>query len=77
MDWKITVTDTINGQANYSRLVIEQISMPDDTNPTQLSKAFKHAVGYSGTNGESAWVGEGWEFRPYKECTLIYAQPVY
>jgi heme/copper-type cytochrome/quinol oxidase subunit 3 len=81
-------TDTFAGEANYSWVRRETITMPELThygydggtnyvkaNKTyrrELMKKAKSALGLTGVRGVSFDYGQGYEFRPYRSCTVLF-----
>ena len=75
--WEVELTDTFGGERNYSYVVREQLTLPSNLSPRALAREFKYVGGYTNQKGRSAWVGEEWEFRPYNECMILSARPLY
>lgn len=81
-------TDTFGGEANYCWVRRHNITVPELTafgydGGTNYSKANKRlqtyvmrkakaAVGITGMRGRTTPFGDGWEFRPYRSCTVLF-----
>lgn len=77
MKWQVEYTDTFGGQANYSwveRHVLDDV----DGRLTEraLVRRAKALVGLNGVRGQSAWVGDMWEFRPHNVCRVLFVYPI-
>ena len=77
MKWQVEYTDTFGGQPNYSwveRHVLDDI----DGRLTEraLVRRAKALVGLNGVRGQSAWVGETYEFRPHNVCAVLFVYPI-
>lgn len=86
--WEIEYTDTFAGEANYSWVKRDKISMPELTHygydgssnyakankvyERELMKKAKAAVGLTGVRGIVSRYGDSLEFRPYKMCTVLF-----
>ncbi len=89
-NWKCEYTDTFGGEANYSWVRRADVAMPELTHygydgatnyakanavyQRELARKVKAAFGLSGVRGRSYWHGDQWEFRPYRSCTVVFAQ---
>lgn len=80
-------TDTFGGQANYSWVKRRTIDDPQwcdfkdwDENGRREPKAYqrtmmrraKAALGLSGLRGVTSTMGDGYEFRPYRMCCVLF-----
>jgi hypothetical protein len=86
--YQVEYTDTFGGQANYSWVKREKVSMPElthygydgGTNYAKANKVFtrelmrkaKAAVGLTGVRGRVTEHGGNIEFRPYRMCTVMF-----
>lgn len=85
--YDIEYTDTFGGEANYSWVTRKQVTMPDwdklpswDENGRKEPKGYrpmlmrkaKASVGLTGVRGVTTDFGEGYEFRPYRMCTVLF-----
>ena len=87
MTYQVEYTDTFNGDANYSWVRRARIPSPSwdtfkdwDGNGRREPRTFqrtvmrraKAAVGISGLRGRTYALGDGYEFRPYGCCTVLF-----
>ena len=84
----IELTDTFAGEANYSWVKRESVTMPELTrygydgctnyakaNKTyqrELMRKAKAAMGLTGVRGVASWHGDLAEFRPYGLCQVMF-----
>lgn len=85
---QVEYTDTFGGDANYSWVKRETVTMPELThygydgaqgyvkaNRTynrELMRKAKAAMGLTGVRGERCDMGGMIEFRPYGSCTVLF-----
>jgi hypothetical protein len=85
--YNVEYTDTFGGEANYSWVRRETVTMPELTHfgydggtnyvaankraSRELMRRAKAAVGLTGVRGRSVDYGDGLEFRPYGMCTVL------
>lgn len=88
MQYDVEFTDTFGGEANYSWVRREVVTMPETThygydgatNYAKANKAFerelmrraKAAVGLTGVRGKVERSGGMIEFRPYRSATVLF-----
>lgn len=87
MAYAVEYTDTFGGEANYSWVRRAVIQSPEwtafkdwDGNGRREPNAFqrtvmrraKAAVGLTGARGRTDSLGDGYEFRPYGSCTVLF-----
>jgi len=79
MTYQIAVeyTDTFGGEANYCWVRRATLDIPDGTGRRAIMRRAKAAMGISGLRGRSYSHGDMWEFRPYRCCTVMFANVVY
>lgn len=93
MRYQIEYTDTFAGDANYSWVKRASVNMPElthygydgGTNYAKANKIYqrelmrkaKAAVGLTGVRGTTSSMGEGYEFRPYGSCTVLFVTADY
>lgn len=85
--YDVELTDTFGGEANYSWVRRQTISVPDwdafpdwDGNRWREPKGYrqtvmrraKAAVGLTGLKGRSDAYGDNYEFRPYGACVVMF-----
>ena len=73
MKYEIEYTDTFGGEANYCWVRRYIIELPDNASKRQIYRAAKKAAGLSGVRGVWDTYGEGYVFRPYGSCTILFA----
>lgn len=69
----VEYTDTFGGQANYSWVRRETLSLPIGLSRRAIMRHAKAAMGLSGIRGRSQSNGDQWEFRPSGSCTVMFA----
>lgn len=77
MAYEVEMTDTFCGEANYGWVRREKIAAPkkfEDRRNYQRAviRRAKAAVGMSGVRGVTHSTGDGYEFRPYGLCRVIF-----
>lgn len=86
--YDVEYTDTFGGDANYSWVRRETVTMPDLTHygydgstnyvkanrvfDRELMKRAKAAVGLTGVRGRTYHHGDMSEFRPHNMCTVMF-----
>lgn len=70
-------TDTLAGEANYSWVIREEISLPDQASDLSIVRAAKAALGLSGVRCRRSELGELLELRPCGSCSVVFISPVY
>jgi hypothetical protein len=70
-------TDTLGGEANYSWVQREELTLSDNVSDLSLVRAAKSALGLSGVRCQRSEVGESIELRPYGECSIVFITPIY
>ena len=75
--WDIEVTDTSDGQANYSRVDRYAIRTPSDISDLALVRRIKSVAGYSGIRGRTYVSGDSVEIRFPSRCIVIFANVRY
>ena len=66
------LTDTFGGQANYSWVRRESVTLPDGATDRQLVIAGKAALGLTGTRCRTFNHGDTWELRPIGACVVAF-----
>ena len=87
MTYAVELTDTFGGEANYSWVTRAKVASPSwdtfkdwDGNGRREPKAFqctlmrraKASVGMTGARGVTTSYGDGYEFRPYRACMVMF-----
>lgn len=70
--WDVEYTDTFAGVANYCWVERETVEVKDGASRAQVMRAAKAAVGLTGVRGVTADLGDGYVFRPYGSCTVMF-----
>lgn len=71
--YNVELTDTFGGEANYSWCRRYALTLPQDSSDVQVMRAAKRACGLSGMPGVSSNYGDSLEFRPYRQCVVMFA----
>ena len=74
---EVEYTDTFGGEANYTWVRRETLTIPQKLSGRAIMRRAKAAMGLSGVRGRSSSHGDSWEFRPYGSCTVMFATPRY
>ena len=69
--WRVEVTDTFNGEANYSWARRYSFEAPEGASDTAIMRRAKREAGYTGDRGRVSNYGDSLEFRPYASCTVM------
>jgi hypothetical protein len=72
MKVNIEVTDTFNGEANYSWVRRHTLDMMDTLSNYSVVRRAKAAVGWNGKRCVTVKYGDMIELRPYGECTVCF-----
>ena len=72
MKVNIEVTDTFNGEANYSWVRRQTLDAPDTLSNYSVVRRAKAAVGWNGKRCVTVNYGDMIELRPYGECTVCF-----
>jgi len=70
-------TDTFGGEANYSWVQREELTLSDNISDLSLVRAAKSALGLSGVRCQRSEAGESIELRPYGYCSIVFITPIY
>lgn len=73
----VEYTDTFGGEANYSWVKRETLTLPVGLSDLAIMRRAKSAMGLNGARGRSYSHGDMWEFRPYGCCTVMFASVRY
>ena len=73
----VEYTDTFGGEANYAWVRRAQIELYSRASQNAIMRRAKAAVDLSGVRGRTTSLGEGFEFRPYGMCTVLFVTPRY
>lgn len=69
------LTDTFSGQANYSWVNRETISLPPGASDLAIVRAAKAALGLTGVRCRKSDYGDMIELSPYGQCTVLFITP--
>lgn len=72
LTWEVEFTDTFGGEANYCWVKRETLTLPPGTSDRTIVRHAKAAMGLSGVRGRMTDYGDGFEFRPYRSCTVMF-----
>ncbi len=76
--YNVELTDTFGGEANYCWVKRAQVAGRDDDawNPRReqslVMRRAKAEMGMSGVRGVTHNMGDGYEFRPYGACVVMF-----
>ena len=73
----VEYTDTFGGDANYSWVNRETVTLSDCATDRQIVLACKEAVGLSGVKCDREELGEMIVLRPRGEYTVVFINPQY
>jgi len=73
----VEYTDTFGGEANYCWVNRESLTLPIGISDRALVRRAKAAMGLTGVRGTMHNHGDMWEFRPYRSCTVMFANVRY
>ena len=73
----VQFTDTFGGDANYSWVRQASLELAPGLSDLAIMRRAKRAMGLSGVRGRSYSHGDMWEFRPYGQCTVMFANVRY
>jgi hypothetical protein len=73
----VEYTDTFGGEANYSWVQRADVVVGIGATRRAVVQACKRAVGLTGIRGVVHDHGDGIEFRPYRHCTVMFANVEY
>jgi len=77
MLWEIETTDTFGGEANYSWVTRQGVTLPDNLTERQTIRALRAAAGLTGSSARTVPMGEGYEWRHPGACIVTFANPSY
>ena len=70
--WRVEVTDTFNGEANYSWARRYSFEAPEGASDTAIMRRAKREAGYAGVRGRASSYGDSLEFRPHASCVVMF-----
>jgi len=70
--WQIEVTDTFGGEANYSWVRRYTLDHRPGESTYSIMRRAKAIAGYSGVRGRTTQYGDGAQFRPYRQCVVLF-----
>ena len=73
----VEYTDTFGGDANYSWVQRNTLRLPTDASDRLIMRRAKALMGLTGVRGRTSDLGDGFEFRPYGECTVLFVTTRY
>lgn len=66
------LTDTFAGEANYSWVKRESITLPDNASDRLIVRRGKAALGLNGVRCQTINHGDSFELRPYGLCQVAF-----
>jgi len=73
----VEFTDTFGGAANYCWVKRATLELPVGLSNLAVMRRAKASMGLSGVRGQSNCHGDMWEFRPFGQCTVMFAHVRY
>lgn len=73
----VEYTDTFGGEANYCWVRRTTLRLPCDISDLAIMRRAKAAMGLTGVRGRTDNHGDGFTFKPYGECTVMFVNTVY
>jgi hypothetical protein len=67
----VEYTDTFGGEANYCWVERHEFD-PAGMSELAIVRKAKKLCGLNGVKGRACWIGEMYEFRPYRCCTVMF-----
>ena len=72
--WDIEYTDTFGGESNYCWVHRAEIEAKPGESQRDTMRRAKAALNLTGLRGRTTSYGDGFEFRPYRPCTVLFVQ---
>jgi hypothetical protein len=73
MRYQFELTDTFDGEANYSWVKREIVTLPDNATDKQIARKLRAFAGYAAKDGKTHSYGDVIEFRPRGGCVVAFA----
>lgn len=70
--FNVEFTDTFGGEANYCWVNRKEITVKENATQSQIMRAAKRAVCITGCKGVTESYGDGYTFKPYGQCTILF-----
>jgi hypothetical protein len=70
--WRVEVTDTYGGEANYAWVRRYAFRAPKKASDREIMRRAKALAGYTGVKGRSDDFGDALEFRPRGDCVVMF-----
>ena len=70
--FNVEFTDTFGGEANYNWVNRKEIFVKKNATQSQIMRAAKRAVYITGCKGVTESYGDGYTFKPYGQCTILF-----
>jgi hypothetical protein len=77
MKYQVELTDLFCGEANYSWVRRDEITLSDSVSDLAIVRAAKLALGISGTRCKRETIGETIQLKPYGSLTVAFITPIY
>jgi hypothetical protein len=70
--WQVELTDTFGGEANYSWVKRGEFEAVEGESQRSIMRKAKAAVGMTRLRGRTYSFGNGYEFRPFGLCQVMF-----
>ena len=77
MKYQVELTDLFCGEANYSWVRRDEITLSDSVSDLAIVRAAKLALGISGTRCKRETIGETIQLKPYGSLIVAFITPIY
>lgn len=77
MKYQVELTDLFCGEANYSWVRRDEITLSDSVSDLAIVRAAKLALGISGSRCKREVIGETIQLKPYGSLTVAFITPIY
>lgn len=77
MQFQVELTDLFCGEANYSWVRRDEITLSDSVSDLAIVRAAKSTLGISGTRCKRETIGETIQLKPYGSLTVAFITPIY
>ena len=75
--FSVELTDLFCGEANYSWVRRDEITLSDSASELAIVRAAKSALGLTGCRCKRETIGETIQLKPYGSLTLAFITPLY
>lgn len=74
---QVELTDTFGGEANYCWVNRYTLTLPTGISDRAIMRRAKALAGLTGVRGVTHNMGDGFEFRPYRDCVVMFVTTEY